>query len=382
MEAISFSFDDFDLVVYSFKFSCMNRIVAVIEDPIPVTQQGLGKLSHRWMINCVCQPTPFLNGFLSPCPGSVGPDVFKFILKDHHRIDDFVQLEQLFEVLSIFWFADLAPVFQQKIFGALEDFLVVLGGFPVFAVTHFIDDLVELGYHMEEVEDDLDMRNLALYGQDIGVPHVHHHGFQVFSLFGSHAREESPKGPGFSVFAHPNHSPGLVVQDYRQVAVAFADGDFVYGQDAEPLIIGLPVLFLQELLIDSLDCFPVQSQMTSHLLDGHDLAELENITRQSLGHPQVRIEKIELFDGNLLTMGTNDLPIMAMNPDTRRAKIQVSDPPFFLAVDPSGLPSADMADRLESFVGYRLQVSLLDIGEHPLSKNTDSRKGEIVCYTQ
>jgi len=382
MEAISFSFDDFDLVIHSLKSSCMNRIVAVIQDPIPVTPQSLSKLTHRWMINCVCQPTPFLNGFLSPCAGPVGPDVFEFVLEDQHRINDFVQLEQLFQVLPLFRLSDIPAVFQQKIFGALEDFLVGLGGFPVFAVTHFIDDLVKLAYHMEEVENDLDMRHLALDSQDIGIPHIHHYGFQVFSLSGSHAREESPKGPGSAVLSDPNHTPGLVVQDHRQVAVAFADGDFVYGQDAKPLIIGLPVLFLQELLIDSLDCFPVQSQMTSHLLDGHDLAELENITRQSLGHPKVRVEQIELFDRNLLTVGTNNLPIMAVNPDSRWTEVQVSNPAILLAVDPSGLSSADMAERPESLVGDCLQVSPPDIGGHPLSKNTDSWKGEIVCYTQ
>jgi len=87
---------------------------------------------------------------------------------------------------------------------------------------------------MEEVEDDLDMRNLALCRQDIGIPHVHYHGFQVFSLLGRHAGEESPKGPGFPVFAHPNHSPALVVENHRQVAVAFADGDLVYGDDGIP----------------------------------------------------------------------------------------------------------------------------------------------------
>ena len=382
MEAISLSLDHFNLVIHSFQLPCMNRIVAVIEDSIPVALQGLSKLFNRWMVDGLCQRTPLLNGFLCPCLGPVGPDVFEFLFEDHHRIDSFVQLEQLFEVLSVFRFSDIPPVFQQKIFGSLEDVFVALGGFPVFAVTHFIDDLVELGYHVEEVEDDLDMRDLALHGQDIGGPHVHHHGFQLLPLFGRHAREESPKGPGFSVFAHPNHTPGLVVENHRQIAVAFADGDLVYGQNAKPLIIGLPVFFLQGLLVDSLDCFPIQPQMTSHLLDSHNPAELVNITRQSLGDSQVRIEQIELFDGNLLTVGTNDLPVMAEYPEPCLPKIQVSDPPSLLAVDPSGLPSADMAARFESLVGDCLQVRPLGIAGYPLSKDTDSRKGEIVCYTQ
>ena len=382
METISLPLDDFNLVIDPFQFACMNRIITMIQDSIPVTPQGLNKLLHSRVINSLCQRTPFLNGILSPCPGSVSPDMFEFVLEDQHRIDNFVQLEQLFQVLSVFRLSDILPVFQRKIFGALEDFFVGLGGFPVFAVTHFIDNPVELGHHMEEVENDLDMRDLGPNGQDIGIPHVHHYRFQLLSLFGSHTREESPKGAGFAVFAHPNHTPCLVVQDHRQIAVAFADGDFVYGQDAKPLIIGLPVLFLQELLIDSLDCFPVQSQMTSHLLDGHNLAELEDITRQSLGHPHVRIEKAELLDGYLLAVRTYDLPVHQTDPDPRRPKVQVSDPPSFLAVNPCCLPSADMADRAESLAGDCLQVSPLDIGGHPLSKNTDSWKGEIVCYTQ
>jgi hypothetical protein len=122
--------------------------------------------------------------------------------------------------------------------------------------------------------------------------------------------------------------------------------------------------------------------MTRHLLDGHDLAELENITRQSLGHPKVGVEEIELFDRNLLTVGTNDLSIMAVNPDSRRPKVQIPDPATLLAVSPSGLPSADMTERLESLVGDCLQVSLLSLARYPLSEDTDSRKGKIVCYTQ
>jgi hypothetical protein len=122
--------------------------------------------------------------------------------------------------------------------------------------------------------------------------------------------------------------------------------------------------------------------MTCHLLDSHNLAQLEDITCQPLGNPHVRVAKIELFDGNLLAVGTNDLPVMAEDPDPRLSKIQVSDPPFFLAVNPIGLSPTDMADRLESFVRYHLQVSLLGIAGYPLPDNTDSRKGKIVCYTQ
>ena len=54
----------------------------------------------------------------------------------------------------------------------------------------------------------------------------------------------------------------------------------------------------------------------------------------------------------------------------------------FGAVNPPCWPSANMANRTESPVGDRLQVSPLAAGRYKLSENTDSWKGEIVCYTQ
>ena len=92
------------------------------------------------------------------------------------------------------------------------------------------------------------------------------------------------------------------------------------GQDAKPLIIGLPVFFLQELLIDSLDCFPVQSQMTTHILDHHDFADFEDIERQPFGHPHVRPDKIDLFGGNLLIVLADNPLVVAEYPDPRRDK--------------------------------------------------------------
>lgn len=131
MEAISLSFDDFDLVINAFQLPCMNRIITVIQDSILVTPQGLNKLFDSRMVNDLCQQTPLLNGLLCPCSGPVGSDIFEFVFKDHHRIDDFVQLEQLFEVFSVFRFTDIPPVFQQEVFSALKDVFVGLGGFPL-----------------------------------------------------------------------------------------------------------------------------------------------------------------------------------------------------------------------------------------------------------
>jgi len=118
--------------------------------------------------------------------------------------------------------------------------------------------------------------------------------------------------------------------------VAFADGDFVDGQDAKASIIGWPELFFQKLLVDSFDGFPVQPQMPGDLLDSHDLHMLEHIACQPLGDPQIGVEKLQLFDKSLPAEVTDDFPVQAADPDPGWPKIQVAYPPSLLTVDSPG----------------------------------------------
>jgi hypothetical protein len=381
MEAIGLSFDDFDFIVYSFQFSGMNRVVTVIQNSITVVFKGFSKLADCWVFDSPGQGTPFIQSLPGPGAGPVAPEVFEFILEDKHRIDDFVQLKQFFQMLPLFGSVDIPSVFKQKILGSFKDCFVGSGSFSVFAVTHFIYDPVKLADHMEEVEDDLDMRDQTLDSQDIGVPHVHDHRFQFLPLFLTHTQKESPQGSGFSVFSYPDHTSSLVIQNHCQVAVTFADRDFVYSQDTKTLIIGLPICFFQELLVDRLDCFPVQPQMAGDLLNGQDSAKLEYIPGQSPGHPQVRVEELQLLDRNLLTVGTDNLPVMAVNPDPSWPEVQVSDPATLLAVNHGDRTSAEVTDRTKPSVGHSLQVSPPAIAGYLLPENTDSTKRKIMCYT-
>lgn len=202
------------------------------------------------------QHPPFLNSFLRPWAGWVRPDIFEFVFENHDRIDDFVQTQKFFQVRPIFDSPDVGPVSQEKIFGAFEDRFAGPGGFLVFAVPHLTDDQGGLSYDMKQVESELELRDFRLDGNDIGVPHIHHHGFQRLPLFPAPTREKSQKTPGSSVFSDPNHTTSPVIQERYQISVAFADGDFVDGQEAKASIVGLPELFFQELLVSSFDRFP------------------------------------------------------------------------------------------------------------------------------
>lgn len=121
--------------------------------------------------------------------------------------------------------------------------------------------------------------------------------------------------------------------------------------------------------------------MAGDFPDSYNLAEIENISFQPLGHPRVGMEKIQLFEAGLSAVGTDDLPRLQANPDSLRTKVQVPDPATLLAVSPNGLPSPDMAEKLESLVGDCLQVTLLAIAGDPLAEDMDSWEGEIVGYT-
>jgi len=44
MEAIGFTFNDFDLIVYPFDFSCMDGMITVIDDAIAMALKHGGKI--------------------------------------------------------------------------------------------------------------------------------------------------------------------------------------------------------------------------------------------------------------------------------------------------------------------------------------------------
>ena len=116
--------------------------------------------------------------------------------------------------------------------------------------------------------------------------------------------EKAVKGFRFSVFGHMDNTTGFVVQNDGQVVVAPSDRYFIDGQDAKPVIVGLTIVGLKILFVDLLDRFPVQLKMLGHLGDRHHFAEMMDISCQSSGYPQIRVEKLQFFDTNALAIGT------------------------------------------------------------------------------
>ena len=73
MVAISFAFNDFDLIIDFFQFSVMDWII---------TSGGFKPPG---------QSTPLINSFVDPRTGLIGPNVLESVIKNQDGVNDSVQ---------------------------------------------------------------------------------------------------------------------------------------------------------------------------------------------------------------------------------------------------------------------------------------------------
>lgn len=121
--------------------------------------------------------------------------------------------------------------------------------------------------------------------------------------------------------------------------------------------------------------------MGGHFFDGHDLAEFVDISGEALGDPQVRVKQIQVLDNDSLAMGTEDLAILALEPDLGRGQVEISYRSLGPAVDLGTLLVAEVADRMKALVGNHIHPGLGRMGKNRLADETDAWKGKIGCYT-
>jgi hypothetical protein len=107
-----------------------------------------------------------------------------------------------------------------------------------------------------------------------------------------------------------------------------------------------------------------------------------NVSGEALGDPQVGMKQIQVFDDNSLAMETEDLAILALEPDLSRGQIEISYGSLGPAVDAGTLLAAEMANRVKPFVGNHIHPGLGRMRKNGLANETDARKGEIGCYTE
>jgi len=122
--------------------------------------------------------------------------------------------------------------------------------------------------------------------------------------------------------------------------------------------------------------------MTGHFFDRHQLAQFVNVDSQPTRNPLVGVEEVQLFYPRPAAIRAQKRSVTTVDPDLRRAEIQVSKRSILLAVDSVARLPANMANGPESLVGDHPDESLQRIGRNLLLDNADSLEGKIVCYTQ
>jgi hypothetical protein len=122
--------------------------------------------------------------------------------------------------------------------------------------------------------------------------------------------------------------------------------------------------------------------MGGRFFDGHDFAEFVDVSGEALGYPQVGVKQFQVFDDNSLAVETEDLSILALEPDLSGSKIEISYGPLGPAVDVGAWLAAEVADRVKTFVGHDVHPGLGRMRKGELANETDAAKGEIGCYTE
>jgi len=359
----------------------MDGEVAVIEDAVAICLQHFRELPDFPMWDTPGQRTPLVQRFVCPGSGFVSPDMLQLVAQDQDSADHFIQLKELLQMLPLLDSPKVGPILQKEVASSFENGFVLFGGFPVFGPPDLVDDSGEVGDNMKKIEDNLDMRDFLLDSLDVRIPHVHDDSFQPFPVAARHLVEETAQGFGSPMFSHPDHTSSLVIQNHGQVTVALADGNLVDRQDPDSASVDLPILEFQEVFVDPSDSLPVQTQMIGHFLDRHHLAEFVDVKSQAFCDPPAGSEEVQVFDNNPSAVETDNLAVMAFQPDSKGGYIQVANPSLNMAVDPVRRMPTATANREKTFVGTDIDPNCSSLLSDGLMDDLDSTKRKIICYT-
>jgi hypothetical protein len=93
------------------------------------------------------------------------------------------------------------------------------------------------------------------------------------------------------------------------------------------------------------------------------------------------MKQLQIFDADLMAVGTKQLAILTGNPHFCCCQVQIANRALSPTVDTGGFLTTTLTNRLKALVGLSLNASLGGIGQNLLIDNFDSTKGEIRCYS-
>src|SRR4030067_993808 len=152
MKAISFTFDNFNFIVYPFQSARMYRELAMGYDAVSMSFKGLGKSNNRPHIAFLCKRTPVKKKLFSAPGIFVLPKLLKIVFQNINQRNSLVNVKKLFQSW-FFFIQQICFVFQKKILASFNHFFAFFVGLPVFGITDFINDLAESADNMKLIKD-------------------------------------------------------------------------------------------------------------------------------------------------------------------------------------------------------------------------------------
>ena len=114
MESIGFSLDHLYLVVNTFQFAGVDRVITMIQNTISPSLQHVGKFVHIRMVNGSGKRTPLIQAFLRPSSPVVVPDQLKVLFQNHHLGYGLIQIHKTPQMSTSLLAANITFVANNK----------------------------------------------------------------------------------------------------------------------------------------------------------------------------------------------------------------------------------------------------------------------------
>ena len=196
-------------------------------------------------------------------------------------------------------------------------------------VDHFA---AELGHDMEQVINHPSFRAMMLNLQIHGRVHVHRHSFDSATrLRPQPFKERAHSGPA-TAFANPEYLLGVRINRHGGVPVTFKQGELIHNQSANSMPVRLGHFPLEPLMIDGLDCVPVQPQQGCYMLNWHQAHQGLNPVDHARGQAPSSWQPANPFKSGAAGHAANSAD-GHVQPDTILEQVAFSNPSDARVVD-------------------------------------------------
>ena len=238
---------------------------------------------------------PVLEEASRPALALVVPELAEGLLEQVGGVQPLVRREKDLQALPRFA-GQIRSMREQGIFLPLDVAPVFAAEPPILGFAHRVEGIAQMTHDVKLVEQDRRLRRIRRSRIAKWLPHVHHRKPNPPSLPLAQPRVKLPQARFRAIrAAEPDRSPSDQIAHHDAVGVPFANRDLVDADHLRPGRSGLGQLRRPVLLLQCLDCVPIQVQLLGNRLDRGRAASFADVVSKALGIEWVVGQKIEPF---------------------------------------------------------------------------------------